>query len=251
MQTTRIFHLGGAGRFEYIVSSLRKGFDDWRVEIRGNRPTSHSEVVDEELVEYANCRDEIEAVKRYINKYGPPYLIERENDDLLYADTLGSWRRTQRQFRESWERMLGLEIKNDFTEKYGKGFPELWKAQAPWVRVQAEGEFRATDRGIIFEARTHYMALLIKLLAVSATGKLRKCLNPRCPYTPYFIAGHGKSQYCSSECSGWGQRKSKLKYWHERKQTMEKVSEPSTAQAKVGPRSKTERRSSNGTKKAR
>jgi hypothetical protein len=251
VQTTRIFHLGGAGRFEYVVSSLPHGSDNWRMVVRGKRPTKPSEVLDEELVEYANCRDEIEAVKRYINKYGPPYLIEGEDKELLYADTLGRWRTSQRQFRESWDRMLGLEIKNDFTETYGKGFPELWKAQAPWVKAQAEGEFQLTDRGLLFLAKTHFMALVIKLLAVSATGKLRKCLNPSCPNTPYFIADHGKVQYCSEECGKWGQRQAKLKYWHENKQTTRKVSKPNSAQVKGGPPSKTGRRLKDVTKKAR
>ena len=236
MQTTGIFHLGGAGRFEYVVSSLPHGSDNWRVEIRGERPTKPSEVMEKELVEYANCRDEIEAVKRYIDKYGPPYLSEREAESLLYADTLGRWRTLQRQFRESWDRKLGLEIKNDFTETYGKHFPELWKAQPPWVKAQAEGEFRLTDRGLVFLARTHYMALVIKLLAVSASGKLRKCLNPSCPYTPYFIADHGKTQYCSAECGKWGQRQAKLKYWpREQAKTSGKGSKRTSGHAKGGP----------------
>jgi hypothetical protein len=201
--------------------------------------------------EYANCRNEIEAVKRYINKYGPPYLVEREGEELLYVATLGSWKRSQRQFLESWDRMLGLEIKNDFTETYGKGFPELWKAQAPWVKAQAEGEFWLTDRGLIFLSKNHNMALVIKLLGVSAAGKLRKCLNPDCPYTPYFIADHGKTQYCSVECGKWGQRQAKLKYWHENKQTTRKVSKPTTAQAKDGPPIKTGRRLKDVAQKAR
>lgn len=245
MQTTRIFHLGGAGRFEYVVT-LPQGSDNWLMRIRGKRPSKQSEVLDGELVEYANCRDEVEAVQRYINKYGPPFLIEREGEEFLYADTRGRWRTTQRQFRESWERMLGLEIKNDFTETYGKGFPELWKAQAPWVKAQAEGEFWFTDCGLIFLAKTHYMALVIKLLAVSAAGRLRKCLNPGCPYTPYFIADHGKTQYCSVECGQWGQRQAKLKYWHENKQTKQ-----TSAQAKGNSPSKTGRRVKDGTHKAR
>ena len=246
MQTTRIFHLAGAGRFEYVVHSMPHHPGNWRFEIRGKRPTEPSEVLHEELVEYANCRDEIEAVKRYINKYGPPYLTEREDDNLLYADTLGRWRTLQRQFRESWDRMLGLEIKNDFTETFGKGFPELGEAQAPWEKAQAEGEFRLTDRGLIFLAKTHYMALVIKLLGISAAGKLRKCLNPHCPSTPYFIADHGKTQYCSVECGMWGQRQAKLKYWHGSKRT-----KPTSAQAKGGPLKKTERRKKDGSQKAR
>ena len=247
----KICHLGGPGRFEYTVTSLPDGSDNWLVQIRGEKPTQRREVLDEELVEYANCRVEIEAVKRYINKYGPPYLLEREGEEFLYAATLGSWRKSQRQFRESWERMLGVEIKNGFTETYGKHFPELWKAQAPWVKVQAEGEFWLTARGLIFLAKTHYMALVIKLLSVSAAGKLRKCLNPDCLYTPYFIATHGKIQYCSAECGNWGQRQAKLKYWRENNQSTRKVSKLTSAQAKGGPPKKIERRRKDGAKKTR
>jgi hypothetical protein len=203
------------------------------------------EVTDEELIEFANCRDEIEAVKRYINKYGPPFLIERAGETLRYADTLGRWRGLRLQFRTTWDRILGIEIRNTLTETYGKGFPELWKAQEPWKAVQAEGEFRLTDRGLLFLAKTHYMALVIKLLAVSAGGKLRKCLNPQCSNTPYFIAAHGKVQYCSEECGKWGQKQAKLKYWHENKQT-----KPTSAHAKGGAPNKTERRVKNGTEEA-
>jgi predicted RNA-binding Zn ribbon-like protein len=114
------------------------------------------------------------------------------------------------------------------------------------VKAQAEGEFWFTDCGLIFLAKTHYMALVIKLLAVSAAGRLRKCLNPGCPYTPYFIADHGKTQYCSVECGQWGQRQAKLKYWHENKQTKQ-----TSAQAKGNSPSKTGRRVKDGTHKAR
>jgi hypothetical protein len=49
VQTTRVFHLGGAGRFEYVVTFLPHGSDNWHIEIRGKRPTKPSEVLDEEL----------------------------------------------------------------------------------------------------------------------------------------------------------------------------------------------------------
>ncbi len=251
MQTIKIFYLGGPGCFEYVVSSLPHGADEWRVEIRGERPTNYNEVLDEELVEYANCRDEIEAVKRYINKYGPPDLIKQDDSNLLYADFLSSWRSRRRQFRETWDRMLGIEIKNEFTETFGKAFPELWKAQPPWERVTAEGHFRVAEHGLIFEANRHDSALVIKLLAVSAAGKLRKCLNPSCPYTPYFIADHGKTQYCSAECGKWGQRQAKLKYWRDNKQTTQDVSKPSFAQSEASTMKKIELRRKDGAQKTR
>lgn len=251
VQSIRICHLGGAGRFEYVVTSLPDGSDNWHIKVRGKRPTEISEVQGEELVEFANCRDEIEAVKRYINKYGPPFLIEREGEEFLYADTLGRWKSMLRTFRMCWDRMLGLEIKDTFTETFGKEFPELWQAQEPWIKAQAEGEFQISDHGLIFLAKTHYMALTIKLLAIAASRKLRKCLNPNCSYTPYFIATHGKIQYCSEECGQWGQRQAKLKYWHENKQEKQQKPKPTTLRTKGGAQNKPGRGRKDGTQKAR
>lgn len=251
MQSIRICHLGGAGRFEYVVTSLPDGSDNWHIKVRGKRPAEISEVQGEELVEFANCRNEIEAVKRYINKYGPPFLIERKGEEFLYADTLGRWKSMLLQFRMYWDRMLGLGIKNTFTETCGKGFPELWQPQEPWREAQAVGKFQISDRGLIFLAETHYAALVTKLLAVAATGKLRKCLKPNCSITPYFIATHGKIQYCSDECSQWGQRQAKLKYWHENKPEKQQEPNPSTVRTKGGTQNKLGRRRQDGTQKAR
>jgi len=230
----KICHLGGPGRFEYTVTSLPDGSDNWLVRIRGERPAQVTEVTEKELVEYANCREEIEAVKRYISRFGPPYLLDRKGEEFLYAETLGRWRASQVHFQMIWDRILGIEVRNYFTETFGKGFPELWKPQEPLKAVQAEGEFQLADGGLIFQAKTHYMALVIKLMAVSVAGKLRKCLNPGCTNTPYFIADHGKVQYCSEECGAWGQRKAKLKYWHEHQQGKRTVSKRTSLQAKSG-----------------
>lgn len=247
MQSIRIYHLGRVGRFEYVITSLPDGSDNWVMKIRGKRPTEISEVRDEELVEFANCRDEIEAVKRYINKYGPPFLIDPERQGFLHADMRGRWKALLLQFRMYWDRMLGLEIKNTFTETCGKGFPELWQPQEPWMKAEAKGEFQISDCGLIFLAETHYMALGIKLLAVAATGKLRKCLNPNCSLTPYFIATHGKIQYCSEACGQWGQRQAKLKYWHENKQEKQQKPKPTTLRTKGGAQNKPGRRRKDGT----
>ena len=252
MHAIRICHLGGPTSYEYVVTSLPDGSDNWRMNVLGRRPTQLSEVQEEELVEFANCGDQIEAVKRYINKYGPPFLIDHEKEKFVYADMRGRWKALLLQFRMDWDRMLGIEVKNSFTETWGKGFPELWKRQEPWIKAEAKGEFQISDYGLILLAETHYSALKIKLLAVAATGKLRKCLNPNCSFLPYFIATHGKIQYCCKQCGEWGQRQAKLKYWHENKHQKQQKSKPTKVQTKSSVPDKTEqKRKEDGTKKTR
>jgi hypothetical protein len=173
-------------------------------------------VKSDELVEFANCKDTVEAVQRYIGRFGPPFLFSNPKDGIIYAALLGIWKGQQLQFCMTWDRMIGIEVKNEFTERFGRDFPERWKAQPPQKAVEAKGEFRLIDRKPVFVAENHYMALVAKLLTMAGTGKLRKCLHPDCVVTPYFIADHRKTQYCSEDCARWGQRQAKKKYWHER-----------------------------------
>ena len=254
MQPIRICYLGGMSNLEYVVTFLPESSDNWLIRVRGRRPTLVTEIHDEELVEYANCRDDIEAVKRYINRFGPPYLAERVGEEYLFSETRGRWRSLQAGFRTIWNGMAGLGAANAFTEVpgYGIEFPGLWKDRRPWKRAPAEGEFQLTENGLIFLAKTHWGALITKLLLVSGTGKLRKCLNPNCPFSPFFIASHGKTQYCSAECGNWGQRHAKLKYWHEKQQGKRKPSQrTSSPQANGGKPNKIERRVKHVTKKTR
>lgn len=250
-QEIKLCYLGGPGRFDYVVTSVPEGSDNWLIRVRGERPTQATAVTDEDLIEYANCRAEIEAVQRYINRFGPPFLIEPKGEEFLYAETLGRWRALQLQFRHTWCRILGIEVRDSFTETFGKDFPDIWKAQEPWRRVPAHGEFQLVDGDLIFLAETHFVALVIKLLVTSAAGKLRKCLNPDCSNTPYFIAEHGKTQYCCEECGKWGQRQAKLKYWHENKQRYRKQSKSASAQARSNSLDANKRRRKDGTQKAR
>src|SRR6266851_1903071 len=114
------------------------------------------------------------------------------------------------------ERLLGMEISelarsalsdNDYSR-------QLHSAQPPWreLRVGA-GIFKVTDAGLGFVAGDLFSALHIKLLAISETGMLRRCANPTCKFEPYFIALHGRQQYCSPGCSEWGQSRGKKIWW--------------------------------------
>ena len=205
-----IYYRAAPGRYQFQAGKA-SGRPDWLLKVQCRGPERDCEVSAESLVEFANCSDEIEAVQAFIQSYGPPFTAERDKSNCIYSDTLGRWKALRLQFCMTWDRMTADEVRNGSVEKYGRDFPQLWKA------AEARGVFRLTGAGPIFVAETLYMGMVAKLLMVASIGKLRRCLNPDCALSRYFIADHGKTQYCSEECGKWGQRKSKLKYWHEKK----------------------------------
>jgi hypothetical protein len=211
-----ICYRAAPGKYELEATAAQRRPPEWLLKVQRKGPERDCEVSAESLVEFANCTDEIEAVQAFIQKYGPPTIATRKDANCVYASTLGIWKSMRLNFCMTWDRTMGVDVKNEFTEKYGRDFPQLWKAQPPWRTVEAKGVFRLTDTGPIFLAETLYMGMVAKLLMVASTGKLRRCLNPDCAGTRYFIADHGKTQYCSQECGKLGQRKAKLKYWHEK-----------------------------------
>ena len=218
-----IYYRAAPGKYEFQAGKA-PGRPDWLLKVQCKGAERDCEVLAQALVEFANCSDEIEAVQRFIQRYGPPFVASRKDAGFVYADTLGCWKALRVQFCMVWDRIMGVEVKNEFTEKYGSDFPQLWKAQPPSKAAEVKGVFRLTDTGPIFVAETLYMGMVAKLLMVASTGKLRRCLNPDCSGTRYFIADHGKTRYCSEECGKWGQRKAKLNYWREKHGTTESVS---------------------------
>lgn len=215
-----IYCRAAPGKYQFQAGKA-SGRPDWLLKVKCSGPERDCEVSAESLVAFANCSDEIEAVQTFIQKYGPPFIAEKKDADFVYADTLGRWKALRLQFCTIWDRMMGVEVRNEFTEIYGRDFPQLWKKQPAWTAAEAKGVFRVISTGPIFVAETLYMGMVAKLLMIANTGKLRRCLNPDCALTRYFIADHGKTQYCSEECGKWGQRKAKLRYWHEKKRDVE------------------------------
>lgn len=232
-----ICYRAAPGKYTFEATAAQRRPPEWLVKVQCKGPERDCEVSSESLVEYANCSDKVEEVQGFIQKFGPPFVFTRKDADCVYADTLGRWKSQRLHFCEIWDRMMGVEVENEFTKKIGGDFPQLWKAQLPWKAVEAKGVFRLANTGPIFVAETLYMGMVAKLLMVANTGKLRRCLNPDCSGTRYFIADHGKTQYCSEECGKWGQRKSKLNYWREKHGT--KVSATlSKSKAERKPRSR-------------
>ncbi len=211
-----ICYRAAPGKYEFVASAAQRRPPEWHLKVTSKGAQRDCEVSAESLIAFANCSDEIEAVQAFIQRYGPPLVFTRKDAGCIYADTLGRWKSMRLDFCMIWDRLMGVEVRNEFTEKYGRDFPEVWKAQPPWKGAEAKGIFRLTGTGPIFVAETLYAGMVAKLLMVANTGKLRRCLNPDCTGTRYFIADHGKTQYCSEECGKWGQRKAKLNYWHEK-----------------------------------
>ena len=214
MRDLPICYLAPDGELRFKVRSMPGEPDNWNIVVRGKRTTRVLGAKAEQLEEFANCRDEISAFRRYTAKYGPMDLSSREDVPFLWATTLATWAGWRSQFQMTWDRIIGIEITNPFTGGLGKNFPELWKAQEPSLSCQAAGKFELTKTGLIYVADSQYAALVTKLLLIAGDGKLRKCRNPGCNMTPYFVAAHGKTQYCSELCGERGQRQAKLDYWH-------------------------------------
>jgi hypothetical protein len=269
-QTIAIFHLGPVGDFVFRATT-RPQFDliprrnvgeeqvpepheigeEWILEVIGGTAWEEREVTKDELMEFANCQDTVNGVQRFVRKFGPPFLMSSSGSDLVYAEILGRWKGLRLQFCTTWDRFIGIAVENDFTRSVlSRDYPEIWKAQPAWKEVSISGKFALRGTATIFVADTHYAGLVAKLLMVASTGKLRKCRNPGCSVTPYFIADHGKAQFCCEECARWGQREAKKKYWREH-QPQSKLAEGNTGKKPARKKGSGQERRTNVARKTR
>ena len=137
------YRAAAPGRYQFQAGKA-SGRPDWLLKVQCKGPERDCEVTAESLVEFANCSDEIEAVQKFIQSYGPPFTAARYKSKCIYSNTLGRWKALRLQFCMTWDRMMGVEVRNEFVEKYGRDFPELWKAQPPWKAAEASGIFHLT-----------------------------------------------------------------------------------------------------------
>jgi hypothetical protein len=85
------------------------------------------------------------------------------------------------------------------------------QAGADVTRLLELGQAEIRNRWLHFGCGSLFDFMLLELL--SNREKLRFCRRPGCAH-PYFIAQHGKEQYCSTDCANWAQSKWK-KQWHQ------------------------------------
>lgn len=81
----------------------------------------------------------------------------------------------------------------------GKGWDVVWK----------KGEKR-------IKSSPNNLPKILLLTCIRLGDRFSYCHNPECS-APYFLAKRKDQVYCSTDCSAYGQRASKLKWWHEHK----------------------------------
>jgi hypothetical protein len=145
-------------------------------------------------------------------------------------------------FTQRWSPILG----NPYDGRDGFQFTvESWAAtqkafQQLWRVVQRTGScpFQPVEPVVVefvkgrplLQCQDLYTFMCFELM--SNASKLRTCKRENCG-NPYFLAQHGKEQYCSIDCSNWAQSIWK-KRWHEdRRQKRLKV-EVSSGTHKTG-----------------
>lgn len=131
-----------------------------------------------------------EQIIKFTNGYGPirhsPYLRP-----LGFSFSLESWRQNQWQFRKVWAGVQkGRNIRTQLLEV---------------------GQAEIKNGWLDFGCGTLWDFMTFELL--SQPEKLRYCRRSDCSH-PYFVAQHGKEQYCSTDCANWAQNQWK-KEWHE------------------------------------
>ena len=162
----------------------------------------------EAIVEMANCRGDKDAVMRFTRRYG--VLVTAA--DGRFAFQLSDWRAMQRQFRCTWDGVLGLDsrFQNDVVPYFKEHAPHLFLN--PLKGVEAAGRFELTPKGLDFVTDSLYAALVLVLMAVHERGTLRHCAKPGCE-EPYFIAAHPRQRYCTEKCGAWAQAQAKSAWW--------------------------------------
>jgi hypothetical protein len=165
--------------------------------------------------EFANCRIEVAAVRRFTTRYGPLWTTRA---DKQFAFRLCGWDSQRWQFRQIWDQLLGLPPRE--ADLKGLIRPQIRDylervSRIPIRFVEASGgRFEYSAQGdLVFVAGTLFQALVLTLWSLGESGKLRRCLRPDCDYLPYFITEHGRQHYCSEKCGAWAQQQWKKTWW--------------------------------------
>jgi len=146
---------------------------------------------------FANCPGTPDAIRAFTEKYGPVAHTQGVGE---FRFTVGEWVQSQHEFKKFWRVLVKV------------GSPgRYWPLEGNAV------EFR--NRWLHFRCGTLWTFMTFELL--SQPEKVRLCLRPNCAH-PYFVAQHGKEQYCSTDCANWSQAQLK-KYWHEQQREKRKA----------------------------
>jgi hypothetical protein len=153
------------------------------------------------VVNFANWRSTPEDVLRFTKKHGPitlPFHEWEEDDEFGFQ--LQDWVDAQKEFRNLWRPIKRMNA--SFDPEDGDSFQyvngRLTYLAASWLRV-------------------------LRLAVMTTEGKrLKKCANPECP-TPFFIANHLSTRYCTMDCANWAQKRVKREWWNSNRAGMKRT----------------------------
>lgn len=146
---------------------------------------------------YANCVCNPAEILRFTERFGPVALSQTSGP---FEFTISSWKQGQREFQKFWKVLVNI------------GAPKrYWPLDGNAVEI--------SNRWLHFRCGTLWTFMTFELLR--QPEKVRLCLRPDCEH-PYFVAQHGREQYCSADCANWSQAQLK-KHWHEQQRQKRKA----------------------------
>jgi hypothetical protein len=145
---------------------------------------------------FANCESTPEEVCRFTARFGPLELSPGQGEFSFKVD---DWMASQKEFQKLWR----ILAKGGTPARY-------WPL--PGDAVEFRGKWLYLRCGTLWTFMTYEL--------LTQPAKVRICERPDCKH-PYFVAQHGKEQYCSTDCSNWSQAQLK-KRWHEQQREKRK-----------------------------
>jgi hypothetical protein len=146
---------------------------------------------------FTNCDGTPEAIRTFAERFGPVALTQGVGE---FSFSVVEWLQSQREFQKFWRVLVKV------------GSPgRYWPLEGNAVELR--------NRWLHFRCGTLWTFMTFELL--SQPEKVRLCLRPDCKH-PYFVAQHGKEQYCSTDCANWSQAQLK-KHWHEQQRQKRKA----------------------------
>lgn len=147
---------------------------------------------------FANWRHEPKDIELFTRRYGP--LAGNLYTGLEFEFPVLGWLGSQQEFRAFWR----LLVRDGAPGGYEPLAGNTIEIRNRWL------DFRCGD-----------LWTFMSLELLRQPEKLRVCLRPDCHH-PYFVAQHGKEQYCSTDCANWSQAQLK-KHWHEQQREKRKA----------------------------
>ncbi len=146
---------------------------------------------------FTNCKATLEAIRTFTESYGPVALTQGVGE---FSFSVAEWLQSQSEFQKFWRILVNV------------GSPgRYWPLEGNAVELR--------NRWLHFRCGTLWTFMTFELL--SQPEKVRLCLRPDCKH-PYFVAQHGKEQYCSTDCANWSQAQLKMR-WHEQQREKRKA----------------------------